>query len=90
MSSPDHYRIEITGAALRVIGHLARPQRERIRRAIDALGENPRPAGVKKLSGRSDEYRIRVGDYRVVYTIRDDILLVLVVRVAHRREVYRG
>ena len=61
--------------------------RERIRSAIDGLAMDPRPAGVVKLAGR-DDYRVRVGDYRVVYAV-DDELVVLVARIAHRREVYR-
>lgn len=54
-----------------------------------ALAENPRPLGVRKLEGEEDLYRLRVGDYRVLYAIRDAVLLVLVVRIADRREVYR-
>jgi mRNA interferase RelE/StbE len=57
--------------------------------AIDKLPDNPRPSGCRKLKG-ADVYRIRVGDYRVVYEIHDDVLIVLVVRVAHRSEVYKG
>lgn len=62
--------------------------RERIRSAIDGLAMDPRPAGVVKLAGR-DDYRVRVGDYRVVYAVDDDDERVLVARIAHRREVYR-
>lgn len=64
-------------------------QRRRIQAAIDRLAEEPRPPGVRALKGRPGEMQIRVGDYRVVYTIHDDHLLVLVVEVGHRREVYR-
>ena len=56
---------------------------------MDGLAKEPRPKGVKKLSGADDLYRIRVGDYRVVYQIRDDRLIVLVVRIGHRKDVYR-
>lgn len=56
---------------------------------ITALEQDPRPSGCKKLRGATNTYRIRSGDYRVVYTIEDAELLVLVVRVGHRREVYR-
>ena len=56
---------------------------------MDALAANPRPKGVKKLSGPDDLYRIRVGDYRIVYQIHDDRLIVLVVRIGHRKDVYR-
>jgi mRNA interferase RelE/StbE len=84
------YRVEFKPPAERAFRGLPRAVQKRIRQHIDALGENPRPPGARKLAGSEDLWRIRVGDYRVVYTIRDDILLLLVVRVAHRREVYRG
>jgi len=62
---------------------------KRVIKALVKLEQEPRPPGVKKLSGEDELYRIRVGDYRIVYQIRDNELVVLVVRVAHRREVYR-
>ncbi len=67
---------------------LPRGEQKRIRTAIDALGTDPRPDGVTKLSGTSDSYRIRVGNYRIVYTIDDGKLTIVVVRIGHRREVY--
>jgi mRNA interferase RelE/StbE len=61
-----------------------------IREKVLSLAENPRPDGCKKLKGvKAPLFRIRCGDYRVVYTIRDEILLVLVIEVAHRRNIYR-
>ena len=60
----------------------------RIISALHALADNPRPHGVKKLKGYRDYWRIRVGDYRIIYTIQDDRLLVVVIRIGHRREVY--
>jgi mRNA interferase RelE/StbE len=62
--------------------------RDRVKRAIDGLAEDPRPVGRAKLAGR-DDYRIHVGDYRVVYAVDDTEGLVIVARIAHRREVYR-
>ena len=53
------------------------------------LAANPRPPGVEKLAGPDDFYRIRVGDYRIIYQIQDDVLMILVVKIGHRREVYR-
>lgn len=61
---------------------------ERVAAAIDALAAEPRPHGAVRLAGRHD-YRIRVGDYRIVYAIDDEARLVLVARIAPRREVYR-
>lgn len=63
---------------------------ERIDQAILSLADDPRPPGSKKLVGYEDLYRIRVGDWRIVYTIRDEQLLILVVRIAPRGTVYRG
>lgn len=83
------YRIELRPAARRALAALERGVQERIRHAIDALSAMPRPPGVVKMQGPEGYYRLRVGDYRVVYAIRDDVLLVLVVRIGHRREVYR-
>jgi len=60
-----------------------------LRDAIDALAQEARPAGCVKLAGSPDLYRIRVGDYRIVYQIKDNELLVLVLSIGHRREVYR-
>ena len=62
---------------------------KRIGKKIDSLAENPRPPGVEKLSGREDSYRVRVGDYRIIYRIHDKVLLIVIVEVGHRREVYR-
>jgi mRNA interferase RelE/StbE len=83
------YTIEIAPAAERALKKLQADIQKRIIKALLKLQEDPRPAGVKKLSGEDDLYRIRVGDYRIVYQIRDNELVVLVVRVAHRRDVYR-
>jgi len=62
---------------------------KRILRRIDALAEDPRAEGCEKLAG-SDCYRVRQGMYRIIYQIRDEILVVVVVKVGHRRDVYRG
>jgi mRNA interferase RelE/StbE len=64
--------------------------REKLVEKIDGLGQQPRPVGCQKLAGDSDLWRFRWNDYRVVYQIEDAVLHVLVVKVAHRREVYRG
>lgn len=87
----DRYRIDFAPAAGRQLAQMAPPVQRRIRSAIDHLGVDPRPSGVVRLTNTSREpaWRIRVGDYRVIYEIRDDKLLVLVIRIGHRREVYR-
>jgi mRNA interferase RelE/StbE len=83
------YSIVVLPSAARELAKLPRPTLRRIDAAIDALAADPRPAGARKLAGGSNQWRIRVGDYRVLYEIRDAVLLVTVVRVRHRREVYR-
>ena len=79
------HTVEIDTRAAREIRTL--PKRERAR--IEALADNPRPPGCVKLSGPSGLWRIRCGVYRVIYHIRDDCLLVIVVRVAHRGRAYK-
>lgn len=63
--------------------------RRRIQRAVDRLAEDPRGHGTTKLRGAQDLWRLRIGDYRVIYQVRDDVLLVLVIRIRHRSEAYR-
>ncbi len=82
------YEIRLHPQAARAFRRLQDPLRRRIAAAIDALADDPRPAGTTKLAGR-DDYRIRVGDYRIVYAVDDNEHLVLIARIAHRREVYR-
>ncbi len=86
---PPRYHVEFTRPALKEFHDLPRRVQERIGPRIGALAENPRPHGVEKLEGEEDLYRIRVGDYRVVFAIHDDRLIVVVVRVANRRDAYR-
>ncbi|MEO5328849.1 MAG: type II toxin-antitoxin system RelE/ParE family toxin [Magnetococcus sp. THC-1_WYH] len=83
------YRVSIPGRVQKQIDKLPRNIWLRVRPVIDQLENNPRPHGAKKLSGLPDIWRIRVGDYRLLYTIEDDRLIVLVIRIGHRREIYR-
>jgi len=82
------YQIEISSRAAKQLKKLPPDIRDRINEKILELAENPRPNGVVKLED-DDRYRIRVGSYRVLYEIKDDLLIVKVVKVAHRKEVYR-
>jgi mRNA interferase RelE/StbE len=84
------YRIEFVPLALREFQALPRKLQERLAPKFDGLATNPRPRGVEKLKGAKDQYRIRMGAYRVIYTIEDERLIVLVLRIGHRREMYRG
>jgi len=84
------YRIEFKPSAAKEFSQLPKNIQKRIAAKVNTLADNPRPRGVEKLEGRENRYRIRVGDYRVTYEIHDEVLLVLVVRIGHCREVYRG
>jgi mRNA interferase RelE/StbE len=83
------YEIELTGRAEKEILKLPAAMFERIKAAIDGLGENPRPLGVRKLRGRETEWRLRVGRLRVLYTIEDATRRILIHRVTDRKDVYR-
>lgn len=83
------YTVELKPSAAKALEALPKPDQRRIAARIDALATDPRPVGAKKLEGEDDLYRIRVGDYRIVYQIQARRLIVLVVHIAHRRDVYR-
>ena len=82
------YRVEVAAAAIRQLRRLDRSALRRVQAAIELLSAEPRPNGAKKLVGGNGEWRVRTGDYRIVYEIHDKILLVLVVAVGHRHEIY--
>ncbi len=84
------YTVEFVTSADRALRRLPQDVQRRIVRAVEALSDDPRHRGSVKLSGEENLWRIRVGQYRVVFTIDDVKLVVLVVRVAHRKDVYRG
>lgn len=81
------YDLLIKRSAQKQLANIPRPNRDRIITAVRSLADDPRPAGVRKLTGR-DAWRIRIGEYRIIYEIYDDALLVLVVSIGHRRDVY--
>jgi mRNA interferase RelE/StbE len=84
-----NYKIEIKKSAAKEISKLPRVALKRILERIEALGEEPRPKGCKKLSA-DEKYRIRVGVYRVLYSIDDDRLIIFVVKAGHRKEIYKS
>lgn len=85
------YRVVVLPTAARELAKLPRPVVRRVVAAIDVLAGQPRPPGARKLAGRgSEQWRIRVGDYRVLYEVRDAELVIVIVKAGHRREVYRG
>lgn len=83
------YEIKVRGRARKQILRISPPHFQRIQEQIAALAQNPRPAGAKKLVGETG-YRVRIGDYRVLYEIDDEMKRITIYRVGHRRDVYRG
>lgn len=90
MNSPEPFTVEYDPQALKELTKLDKPVARRVIKAVDALRFVPRPSGARTLVGYPHLWRIRVGDYRVIYTIKDSELLVLALRVAHRSSVYRS
>jgi len=82
------YSIELAPAAARQLRKLNPQGRRRVQAAIELLAQEPRPRGATKLAGGEGECRARTGDYRIIYEINDAVLLVLVLAVGHRRQVY--
>ena len=86
----ERYKVSIKRSAVKEIEAIPqKKERQRIIRRIGQLANDPRPPGSKKLSGH-DKYRIRHGSYRIVYSIEDNELVVVVVKASHRKDVYRG
>jgi len=81
--------VELSKRAQRELRKLSSDLQERIISCLEALAENPRPPGAEKLAGEENAYRVRVGDYRILYEVRDVVLVVIVMRIGHRRDVYR-
>ena len=90
MRARGPYVVQYDPRAMKELTKLDRPVARRIAKAIGGLGEQPRPQGARPLVGYPGLWRIRIGDYRVVYAIKDAELIVLALRVAHRRDVYRN
>jgi mRNA interferase RelE/StbE len=80
--------VELTPVAAKQLRKMAHEVQVRISKAIDKLSINPFPAGFKKLSGQKDLYRIRTGDYRIVYQFNSGKLIILIVRIGHRKDIY--
>jgi mRNA interferase RelE/StbE len=83
------YRIEFAPRAVRDFKSLDGSIRGRIARRIEGLAENPYPQGIRRIEGEEELYRLRVGDYRILYQVKAKVLIVLIVSIGHRRDVYR-
>jgi mRNA interferase RelE/StbE len=84
----DGYAINVTRPAHRELGNLSRDTLNRVAQKIDALANEPRPPGCRKLVGQENLWRIRVGDYRVLYSIDDSARLIEIIAVRHRSKAY--
>ncbi|MDD5268104.1 MAG: type II toxin-antitoxin system RelE/ParE family toxin [Methylococcales bacterium] len=83
------YSVDFKKSAKKSLLSLPKPVIQNISRLIDALSENPYPAGHKKLSGSEHTYRIRCGDYRVVYSVFNTQLIIQILKIGHRKDIYR-
>ncbi len=88
-TGPQQYVIEFSSHAARDFRKLTRKDLERLAPKINALSDDPRPNGVEKIEGEENQYRIRVGGFRVIYAIFDNRLVVLVLRIGKRSDIYR-
>jgi mRNA interferase RelE/StbE len=84
------YRIEVKRSAAKALKKIFKPEQKRIIKAIDNLAENLPNPDTTKMKGNNHFHKIRVGDYRIVYEIHDDILLILIIKIGHRKDVYRS
>ncbi|SMO43350.1 type II toxin-antitoxin system RelE family toxin [Gracilimonas mengyeensis] len=84
------WEIQIERKAQKALKKISEPYKSNIIEAIDELAKNPRPSSCTKLKGVDNLWRIRISDYRVVYQIKDDRLLILIIRIGHRRDIYEG
>jgi mRNA interferase RelE/StbE len=85
----DSYKIEFSRSAEKDLRRLDKPLVPKIFALIESLSVDPRPSGVKKLSGTDHSYRIRKGDYRILYSVDDRILLIGIERIGHRKDIYK-
>ena len=88
MTAP--HTVQLSRKAERSLRSLERTDQQRIRAAIELLSDNPRPPHCIALAGENGVYRVRVGDFRILYEVLDEQLIILVIRIGHRRDVYRS
>lgn len=84
----ENYKIQIKPSAFKELKKIPKKDLQKITKKILSLSVNPRPAGCEKLSGQ-EKYRLRQGNYRIVYSIEDDMLIVTIVKIGHRKEIYK-
>jgi mRNA interferase RelE/StbE len=84
------YGIEVTKSVAKELKQIARPDQKRIIKAIDNLAENLPNPDITKMKGNNPFHKIRVGDYRIIYEIQNDILMILIIKIGHRKDIYRN
>jgi len=84
------YRIQVKRSAAKALKKIPKPDQKRISKAIDNLAENLPNPDTTKMKGNNPFHKIRVRDYRIVYEIQDDVLLILIVKIGHRKDIYRN
>jgi mRNA interferase RelE/StbE len=83
------FRIEFTNSAAKALAAIPRKNQKRIARKIESLAENPPAPAKTKMKGNNPFHRVRAGDYRIIYEIQNEILLILILKIGHRKKVYR-
>ena len=84
------YRIKFQRSAAKALKKIPKPNRKRIGKKIDSLAENLPSQDTTKMKGNNPFHKVRVGDYRIIYEIQDDVLVILIVKVGHRKDIYRN
>ena len=83
------YQIQIKKSAIKELSKLPKPIATKVSKVIDQFKNNPYPKGYKKLKGSDKDYRVRIGNYRILYSIYDNLLIVEVIKIGHRKDVYK-
>ena len=84
------YRIEVKRSAAKALKKIPKPDRKRISEKIDSLSDDLPSPEITKMKGDNPFHRIRVGDYRIIYEVQDEVLVILIVKVGHRKDIYRN
>ena len=85
-----NYRIEVKRSAAKALKKIPKADRKRIAKKIDSLAESPPNPEITKMKGNNPFHKVRVGDYRIVYEIQENVLLILIVKIGHRKDIYRN
>ena len=84
------YRIEVKRSAAKALKKIPKPERKSISKKIDSLAEKLPNPDITKMKGNNPFHKVRVGNYRIIYEIQDDVLLILIVKIGHRKDIYRN